>query len=107
MSISIPTAEFIDEIIFPFNKRVRLLLFFDAVTGSHLVQAIPVDSPIDGIDQFFFATTQALTGSQIVSSLNAMIPIFESVLAYRSEFGRWPIGAATELLTAFQSGLPA
>ncbi len=107
MSISIPTAEFIDEIIFPFNERVRLLLFFDAMSGSHLVQAIPFDSPIDGIDQFFFATTRALTGSQIVSSLDAMIPVFESVLGYRSEFGRWPIGAATELGAAFRANLPA
>lgn len=106
MVMSIPTAEFINEIIFPFDSRVRLLLFFDAENGLNAVQAIPFNSPVDGINQFFFATTRAVTGQRIVESLNATVPVFESVLAYRSESGRWPIGAGSDISAAFFANLP-
>lgn len=107
MNLSIPTESAINEIIFPFNRRVQLSLFFDVVGGLNAVYAIRAGDSSDDIDQLFFANTRSLTGAQIVASLNAAAPVFESVLVGRSESGRWPMGAGVTLEAAFISNLPA
>ena len=104
MTVSIPSEEYIQSVILPYDDVLQISLNYSA-EGAHSVLVVhkSVDLILD--HNLYFATPRGLTASQIFTALGTMAAELESEIEHYAVNLYWRGQAGVDLGIAFYSAI--